>query len=80
MIDDAEKQGKWLNCHYQNLWFSPNELRDLQLRGSFRWGPVNWEIRDPKERLEQLERGIKSATKERDDFINHLIKLKATGE
>ena len=72
MIDSAEKQGLWMFCQYQALWFSPQELRKAQSEGRFRWGPVNWEVRDPQERMAELERGITSAIKDRDDFAKRL--------
>ena len=52
LIDKAEAEGKWLWCHYQDLWFSPAQLREENRNGKFRWGPVNWKLRDPQERSE----------------------------
>ena len=72
MIDEAEKAGLWMYCQYQGLWFSPQELRQAQSVGKFRWGPVNWQARDPKEKAEELERAVASAIRDRDDFANRL--------
>ena len=72
MIDSAEKQKMWMFCQYQALWFSPQELRKAQAEGRFRWGPVNWQIRDPQERMAELERGIALAIRDRDDFAKRL--------
>ncbi len=54
LITEAEKQDLWLHCSYQDLWFSPTELREANKLGQFRWGPVNWTLRDPVERVEAL--------------------------
>lgn len=53
LIDKAEAEGKWLHCSYQDLWFSPDELRTAQAQGRFRWGVVNWTLRNPQEYVDQ---------------------------
>lgn len=57
----AEQEGLWFYSPYQQLWFSPEALRRQQERGSFRWGAVNWELRDPRERIAELRRQGKAA-------------------
>lgn len=47
LIREAEREGKWLLCSYQQILFSPKELRDQNSKGNFRWGPVNWRLVDP---------------------------------
>ena len=61
LFETAKKEGLWFNCHYQDLWFSPKELEELQADGRFLWGAVNWKLRDPKEHLEYLKNKVKSA-------------------
>lgn len=56
MFESAEREGLWFHCAYQDLWFSPAELRDEHARGRFQWGPVNWQLLNPAEHLRQLER------------------------
>jgi hypothetical protein len=56
LIKQARAEGKWLWCHYQDIWFSPDQIELEQSQGRFRWGPVNWKLRDPKERLQEAER------------------------
>lgn len=51
-IDKAEAEGKWLWCHYQDIWFSPAQLREQIRNKKFQWGAVNWKLRDPQERVE----------------------------
>ena len=68
LIRKAEKEGLWLHCNYQDLWFHPQELRDLQANGRFRWGPENFRLRNPKRRLETLRENLKHAQREFDSF------------
>lgn len=65
---EAEEKGLWFCSRHQTLWFSPSELRQAQENGSFRWGAWNWELRDPKERLEELRHEIATAIKAAADF------------
>lgn len=64
LILKAEKEGKWLYCSYQSLWFTPQQLRDANANGKFRWGVVNWQLRDPRERVAGLERMATGAQQE----------------
>ena len=76
MFELAEKTGYWFFCSYQQMWFHPNELRQKQAEGYFIWGPANWILRDPQEKLIELESRIESAKKEYDNFKNKLYSLK----
>lgn len=67
-IKQAEQSGKWLHCNYQDLWFSPAELREEQSRGKFRWGAGNWDLRDPIEELEALELKVTQAIEQLSRF------------
>ncbi len=53
---EAEIKGLWFHCGYQDLWFSPKQLAAEQEAGRFRWGPVNWMLRDPRERVAILRK------------------------
>jgi len=55
MFDVAEKEGLWFYCSYQDMWFSPKELKEEHANGKFIWGETNWMLRDPFEKLKQLE-------------------------
>lgn len=50
----AREERLWFFSSYQQLWFSPEELKRAQDCGDFRWGVANWELRDPRERVNQL--------------------------
>lgn len=74
LIRDAERRGLWLRSPYQNLWFSPQELRDQNAKGSFCWGPLNFELRDPQEMVRALEREIEGKKQALDNFIARVAK------
>lgn len=60
----ARAEGKWLWCHYQDIWFSPDQLDEQNAVGKFIWGPVNWQLRDPKERLAEAKARVDRANEE----------------
>lgn len=64
MIQQAEREGKWLHCYYQDMWFSPEQLRGEHKKGCFRCEPVNWTLRDPQEQLAEAQRRADSANAE----------------
>jgi hypothetical protein len=61
LFQEAEATGKWFHCTYQDLWFSPAELRKEHAEGRFFWGAINWTLRDPKEMLEARAREAQAA-------------------
>lgn len=72
LLQQAEKEKKWLFCRYQLLWFSPAELRAALKENRFVWGPVNWELHDPQERLHELELAVSRAECSVRKFKNRL--------
>ena len=64
LINQAREETKWLWCHYQDLWFSPDQLEEENRKGSFRWGPINWKLRDPSERVSEAKRRADRAAEE----------------
>ena len=69
LFERASREGKWFWLRYQDLWFAPEELRKAHAVGRFIWGAVNWELRDPKERLSE-------AVKRADDALAELKRIK----
>jgi hypothetical protein len=61
LLEEAETKGLWLYTSYQDLWFSPAQLREHQANGRFRWGVVNWRLRDPQEMVQNAERDVATA-------------------
>ena len=72
----ARRERLWFWCNYQDLWFSPDELQAEWDKGSFRWGAVNWKLRDPVEYLQ----GIHDQIRAREDEIVRLKARLAKGE
>lgn len=64
MFEEAERTGKWFHCGYQDLWFSPKQLRAEHAKGSFIWGAVNWRLRDPQELVAEAQARVESAERE----------------
>jgi hypothetical protein len=56
LFNQAERECLWFYSRYQDMWFSPNELREAHSKGRFIWGAPNWELRDPQEKIDSLER------------------------
>jgi hypothetical protein len=69
LIEQAEREGKWLRCGYQDICCTPAELRANNARGLFRWGPVNWELVDPQARVEAARRRLAEAQAEYDAIL-----------
>lgn len=55
LFEQARAEGKWFWTRYQDIWFSPDQLAAEHAKGSFRWGPVNWKLRDPQERVNEAK-------------------------
>lgn len=41
----AEREGLMFYTSYQNLLFTPKQLRDMHKENRFIWGAVNWQLR-----------------------------------
>lgn len=72
LIGRARHEGKWLWCHYQDLWFSPDQLETQNKQGKFVWGAVNWKLRDPQERLDEANARYVQAQAERDRIADEI--------
>ncbi len=68
LFERAEKDKLWFYTSYQMLWFSPKELRKQQAKGSFVWSVGNWQLRNPQERLNQLNNELELAKQRMRDF------------
>lgn len=64
LFDEARASGKWFWCRYQDLWFAPDDLEARQRNGTFRWGAVNWELRDPREKIAEARKRANDAVAE----------------
>lgn len=68
MMERAINQNLWFHCCYQDLWFSPSELQAAWTEGRFRWGAVNWTLRNPSERRAELAAEREAKDRELEDF------------
>lgn len=66
LIAQADRDGMLLVTGYQNLAFTPDELRRANAEGKFRWGPDNWRLVSRADWLKGYEDAITRATAERD--------------
>lgn len=73
LIERAKKEGKWLRCSYQDIWFSPSELENAQADGKFRWGPVNWDLFDPNDKVRSLELEIENKKRSLEEFKKRML-------
>jgi len=69
LIEHAERHGLWFYCNAGNAgaiktrWMSPEQLRESMANFRFTWEP-GWELRDPSQRVLELENEIASRQKE----------------
>lgn len=64
LFEQADREGLWFYCNYQDMWFSPDELRARQARGELHWGATNWKLRDPTELYRMKHESLQRAEKE----------------
>ena len=64
LIEQAEREGKLLESTYQNILFTPTELRRANAEGRFRWDLVNWRLRDIADVLKGYEASVENAKQE----------------
>jgi hypothetical protein len=76
MMAKARCENLWFHSVYQDMWFSPDELQAAWDKGQFRWGAVNWILRNPAERLAQLALSIEATKRDLDEFQRRLNNAK----
>lgn len=74
LFERAEKEGLWFYFRYQDMWFSPRELREEQERGNFLFGQVNWDLRDPQDEISRIDARIQALKEQRGDMVKRIIK------
>ena len=79
LIEKARREGLWLWCIYQDLWFSPDELEAENRQGRFRWGETNWKLRDPQENIVALKQRVTSAECNLVEFQNRVVQNTENG-
>jgi hypothetical protein len=68
----ADKEGLWFHSAYQDMWFTPNELREQQANGRYLWGAVNWELRSPQVKIDELNRCKANIDKQIADILQKI--------
>lgn len=68
MLEEAKAKKLWLYHPYQSLWFSPDELKQHWQNQRFRW-VVGWQLRDPGERVREIDQQIGALEEERLRFV-----------
>lgn len=72
LFKDAEERGLWFYTSYQALWFSPSELKAEHAKGSFRWGPDNWKLRDPMEMVKAIDAQRRQLNKDKKEILKRI--------
>lgn len=72
LIAQARAEKKWLWGGYHDIWFSPDQLEEQRRLGKFMWGPENWKLRDPTERIEEAQKRRDAAQSEVDRVIDQV--------
>lgn len=74
LCEIARAKNKWLHCHYQDLWFTPDELLEQNANGRFIWGARNWSISDPEEGIHKLDNEVLHAQRRLDNLRDRVKK------
>lgn len=72
LFERARQEALWFWCHYQDLWFSPDELAAHHRDGRFCWSAVNWKLRNPQEHLASLKGRVIAAQQAVETFEKRL--------
>lgn len=72
LYEEAKAKNLWFRSNYQGIWFSPDELKAENQCGNFRWGPVNWELRDPRDLLKDIPRIVAEAEKHNAEILRRI--------
>lgn len=72
MFEEAEEKKFYFWTSHGNQWFSPEELREQHEAGCLLWGPNNWQLRCPKEKLVELQFEAKKWADETKHFHKRL--------
>ena len=72
LFKEAEEKGLWFYTSYQALWFSPSELKAEHAKGSFKWGPDNWKLRDPKEMIKAIDSRRRQLNKDKKAILERI--------
>lgn len=74
MFAKARSEGLWFFHGGMSgpIWFSPADLEAEQKKGSFVWGAVNWQLRNPIERVAEVDQAILALNTERASLLSRM--------
>lgn len=63
LIAKARAEKKWIysNTMAGEYWWSPDWLEEENTNGRFLWGAINFELRDPQDRVKQAQKRLDEA-------------------
>lgn len=76
LFQQAEAEKLWFWCDYQNIWLSPQELRECHKKNQFLWSTNNWQLRNPEEELLRLEARAIAAQKDVERYKSRMEKYR----
>src|SRR5690349_4961814 len=79
LFEEARAKSLWFHAHHLRLWLSPDELQAKQEGGHLLYGPINWELRRPEDRLKQLLLNVHLASREVLEFSARMGVIDVTG-
>lgn len=68
LFNKAKEENLWFYTGYHGIWFSVKELKREHKKGKYIWHKGNWELRNPEDRICELERNIEYAKIELREF------------
>ena len=80
LFEQAQNENLWFYVPYLQLWFTPKELKEQQAQGRFVWGASNWVLRNPFEKLGELERKREIIDKEIKEIQKMLLTIEQLQE
>lgn len=60
LIEKARTEKLWIYYSSQDMWLSPSSLEKLNAAGRYLWGAVNWQLRNPREQIDEINKRIEN--------------------
>jgi hypothetical protein len=72
LFKEAEERKLWFYANYQQMWYSPTELKAQHAKGYLIWGAVNWQLRNPYELMNELDAQIRGTEQRKKDLYKRI--------
>ncbi len=76
LFKKAEDHGLWFHSRYQDLWFSPSELRHEHENDRLLFSAENWQLKNPQLQIDYLESKVRSAEKDLENFKRRVARCR----